>query len=313
MLARTPAACSRTHTHTHHVAQALGDARALPPSRLSARDPGGQLSQGRADAQPAAVRARGSAGAPSTWSSRSCRAPSRQHPPHPRTAAAGAPFPSPMILWTLCVACSPCAVRAGAGVASPRPSAHARRVFDRAALMSLAMHPPPRSAGSKDGYAIHVFTASASMGDTCLANADGDFLIVPQLVRRRGLRSTRARVGASALPLTPTTTAAAAAAASGRAADHHRVWAAARGARGDLRGAARHAVQVCRTCCSIALPHARWRRCMHTRPSPPAPPTAWRCRTVGHEGTCSRCLARTFSCQTWGSSAPTAWPARAIF
>lgn len=44
---------------------------------------------------------------------------------------------------------------------------------------------PARSAARKDGYAIHVYAASASMADSCLANADGDFLIVPQLVRRR--------------------------------------------------------------------------------------------------------------------------------
>lgn len=37
------------------------------------------------------------------------------------------------------------------------------------------------STATKDGFAIHVYTASASMPDACLANADGDFLIVPQL------------------------------------------------------------------------------------------------------------------------------------
>jgi homogentisate 1,2-dioxygenase len=37
------------------------------------------------------------------------------------------------------------------------------------------------SAGKKDGFAIHIYTATASMGDSCLCNADGDFLIVPQL------------------------------------------------------------------------------------------------------------------------------------
>lgn len=37
------------------------------------------------------------------------------------------------------------------------------------------------SAAAKSGYAIHVYTASASMSDCCLANADGDLLIVPQL------------------------------------------------------------------------------------------------------------------------------------
>lgn len=36
------------------------------------------------------------------------------------------------------------------------------------------------STGMKDGYAIHIYTASASMTDCCLTNADGDFLIVPQ-------------------------------------------------------------------------------------------------------------------------------------
>ncbi len=35
-------------------------------------------------------------------------------------------------------------------------------------------------AGARDGYAIHVYAASADMVDTCLGNADGDFLIVPQ-------------------------------------------------------------------------------------------------------------------------------------
>ena len=32
----------------------------------------------------------------------------------------------------------------------------------------------------REGYAIHVYSATASMDDTCLANADGDFLLVPQ-------------------------------------------------------------------------------------------------------------------------------------
>lgn len=36
------------------------------------------------------------------------------------------------------------------------------------------------SAGKKDGFAIHVYTASISMHNSCLANADGDMLIVPQ-------------------------------------------------------------------------------------------------------------------------------------
>ena len=33
----------------------------------------------------------------------------------------------------------------------------------------------------KDGYAIHMYTFNADMGRSCLANADGDFLIVPQM------------------------------------------------------------------------------------------------------------------------------------
>ena len=37
------------------------------------------------------------------------------------------------------------------------------------------------SAGTKDGYAIHVYACTQSMADSCLANADGDLLIVPQL------------------------------------------------------------------------------------------------------------------------------------
>jgi homogentisate 1,2-dioxygenase len=36
------------------------------------------------------------------------------------------------------------------------------------------------SPATKDGFAIHVYTASTSMDGCCLANADGDFLIVPQ-------------------------------------------------------------------------------------------------------------------------------------
>lgn len=36
------------------------------------------------------------------------------------------------------------------------------------------------STGMKDGFAIHIYSASISMADCCLANADGDFLIVPQ-------------------------------------------------------------------------------------------------------------------------------------
>lgn len=34
--------------------------------------------------------------------------------------------------------------------------------------------------GAKDGYAIHMYTATTSMSNCCLTNADGDFLIVPQ-------------------------------------------------------------------------------------------------------------------------------------
>lgn len=36
------------------------------------------------------------------------------------------------------------------------------------------------SAASKEGFAIHIYAASENMVDTCLANADGDMLIVPQ-------------------------------------------------------------------------------------------------------------------------------------
>ena len=36
------------------------------------------------------------------------------------------------------------------------------------------------SAARKEGFAIHVYAATESMTDCCLANADGDFLIVPQ-------------------------------------------------------------------------------------------------------------------------------------
>ena len=36
------------------------------------------------------------------------------------------------------------------------------------------------SPGRKEGFAIHVYTANASMVDCCLGNADGDMLIVPQ-------------------------------------------------------------------------------------------------------------------------------------
>lgn len=36
------------------------------------------------------------------------------------------------------------------------------------------------SPAAKEGYAIHMYAASASMADTCLGSADGDMLIVPQ-------------------------------------------------------------------------------------------------------------------------------------
>ena len=36
------------------------------------------------------------------------------------------------------------------------------------------------SSAAKDGYAIHMYAATTSMQDCCLANADGDFLVVPQ-------------------------------------------------------------------------------------------------------------------------------------
>ena len=36
------------------------------------------------------------------------------------------------------------------------------------------------SCAAKDGYAIHMYAATTSMEDCCLANADGDFLVVPQ-------------------------------------------------------------------------------------------------------------------------------------
>jgi len=37
------------------------------------------------------------------------------------------------------------------------------------------------SPASKQGYAMHMYAASASMKDCSFCNADGDFLIVPQL------------------------------------------------------------------------------------------------------------------------------------
>lgn len=54
--------------------------------------------------------------------------------------------------------------------------------------------PLPCSATCKDGFAIHMYTCSASMGDSCLANADGDFLIVPQLVGGGWRGTSRARI-----------------------------------------------------------------------------------------------------------------------
>ena len=37
------------------------------------------------------------------------------------------------------------------------------------------------SPASKQGYAMHMYAASSSMTDCSFCNADGDFLIVPQL------------------------------------------------------------------------------------------------------------------------------------
>ena len=37
------------------------------------------------------------------------------------------------------------------------------------------------SPASKQGYAMHMYAASTSMTDCSFCNADGDFLIVPQL------------------------------------------------------------------------------------------------------------------------------------
>lgn len=39
---------------------------------------------------------------------------------------------------------------------------------------------PIFSAATKDGYAIHWYTATKDMTDSCLTNADGELLIVPQ-------------------------------------------------------------------------------------------------------------------------------------
>lgn len=52
-----------------------------------------------------------------------------------------------------------------------------------ACLVLLLLPPaaaPLCSAEQKTGYAIHMYTANMSMEDSCLANADGDMLIVPQ-------------------------------------------------------------------------------------------------------------------------------------
>ena len=49
-----------------------------------------------------------------------------------------------------------------------------------AALMTHVQEGYVCSPLQKDGYAIHTYTASASMQRTALCNADGDFLIVPQ-------------------------------------------------------------------------------------------------------------------------------------
>ena len=40
------------------------------------------------------------------------------------------------------------------------------------------------SANQKHGFAVHIYTANQSMKDCCLANADGDMLIVPQQGRK---------------------------------------------------------------------------------------------------------------------------------
>lgn len=53
------------------------------------------------------------------------------------------------------------------------------------------------SPASKQGYAIHMYAASTSMKDCSFCNADGDFLIVPQL----GLLQTP--MSCSALPSVP--------------------------------------------------------------------------------------------------------------
>ena len=45
----------------------------------------------------------------------------------------------------------------------------------------------------KDGFAIHTYTATASMQRTALCNADGDFLIVPQEGALQALAVSQAR------------------------------------------------------------------------------------------------------------------------
>ena len=55
---------------------------------------------------------------------------------------------------------------------SPNATREAIFYFD---LMRWAPSPE-----RKEGYAIHVYTASAPMDNCCLGNADGDLLIVPQ-------------------------------------------------------------------------------------------------------------------------------------
>lgn len=46
---------------------------------------------------------------------------------------------------------------------------------------------PLGSPERKEGCAIHIYTASASMDACCLGNADGDLLIVPQQGAHQGL------------------------------------------------------------------------------------------------------------------------------
>ena len=58
------------------------------------------------------------------------------------------------------------------------------------------------SSAQKDGFAIHVYTASTPMTDSCLANADGDMLIVPQQGVDVGLLVQTLPSGPPTLPLT---------------------------------------------------------------------------------------------------------------